>query len=76
LAPGLFRVPAFFGLWFFVVCFVVSSGVRFLVLLLASPLRVNPICALRTRWPQRALHPLLWDRPRRAAPLCASGSSS
>jgi len=29
----------------------------------ASPL----LSALRTRWPQRALRPLLWDRPRRAA---------
>jgi len=27
----------------------------------------SAVCALRTRWPQRALRPLLWDRPRRAA---------
>jgi len=35
----------------------------------------SAVCALRTRWPQRALRPLLWGRPRRAA-RCASGSSS
>jgi len=47
------------------VCFVVSSGVRFLVLLRCIS---SAVCALRTRWPQRALRPLplLWDRPRRA----------
>jgi len=46
------------------VCFVVSIGVRFLVLLRCIS---SAVCALRTRWPQRALRPLLWDRPRRAA---------
>jgi len=51
------------------VCFVVSINIRFLVRLLSA------VCALRTRWPQRALRPLLWDRPRRAA-RCASGSFS
>jgi len=45
-------------------CFVVSSGVRFLVCLRCIS---SAVCALRTRWPQRALRPLLWDRPRRAA---------
>jgi len=46
------------------VCFVVSIGVRFLVRLRCIS---SAVCALRTRWPQRALRPLLWDRPRRAA---------
>jgi len=46
------------------VCFVVSSGVRFLVLLRCIS---SAVCALRTRWPQRALRLLLWDRPHRAA---------
>jgi len=49
LAPVLFRVPALFGV------FVVTSGVRFLVLRSIS----SAVCALRTRWPQRALRPLL-----------------
>jgi len=39
----------------------VSSGVRFLVRLRCIS---SAVCALRTRWPQRALRPLLWDRPR------------
>jgi len=46
------------------VCFVVSCGVRFLVLLCCIS---SAVCTLRTRWPQRALRPLLWDRPRRTA---------
>ena len=41
-----------------------TRGVRFLVLLRCIS---SAVCALRTRWPQRALRPLLWDRPRRAA---------
>ena len=54
----LFRVPALFGV------FCVSFGIRFLVLLHCIS---SSVCALRTRWPQRALRPLLWDHPRRAA---------
>jgi len=55
LAPVLFRVPALFG--------VFRRGER-RSLSCSSPLHL--LC-LRTHWPLRALRPLLWDRPRRAA---------
>jgi len=61
VAPVLFRVPALFG---------VFRRVERHSLSYSSSLQCisSAVCALRTRWPQRALPPLLWDRPRRAAP--------
>jgi len=67
LAPVLFRVPALFGV------FRRDEGRS---LSCCSPLHL--LCCLRAAHAlaaARALGPLLWDRPRRAA-RCASGSSS